>query len=260
MKARFLKIPWFATAFLLLLSCGDSNGTGGDADVDEQEQPADTAGEDLQTDPAPDGPGDPHYDVPADEVSDHADHAGDPVPDPPPDAEEDPAEDPAGDVPEEYCTIEGCLLPAEGRCCPGLDAVHECDPASGELECEDRFCVDCGNDVCDPHENCYNCLADCTAPCRDGDSATIVCSMIETHHCTCTPDPCPPECRTTPDGGQAWYDSCDGRLIRADDGCMAQTPECRAVCSRSEGWYESGTDELIEWDFCRSEWECTIVW
>ncbi len=260
MKRFLTNRGWLAAAFLLLLSCGDSNGTTGDADADLQEQPSDTAHEDGPFDPVPDGPGDSVGDPPVDDPADQGDPPDDPAMDPPPDAEEDPAPDVVEDIPGEHCTLEGCLLTTGSRCCPGLDAVHECDPASGDPGCEDRFCVDCGNDLCDPHENCYNCYEDCTDPCTDDDSDILACSPIETHHCTCTPDPCPPECRNMPDGGTGWYDSCDDSLIRADDGCMAQTPECRAACSRSEGWYESGTDERIEWDFCRSEWQCSIVW
>jgi len=61
---------------------------------------------------------------------------------------------------EEKCTPEGQSSMPPHNCCPGLDLVADClpdEPCPISL----RYCVDCGNGVCDAHENWYNCPEDC---------------------------------------------------------------------------------------------------
>jgi hypothetical protein len=46
------------------------------------------------------------------------------------------------------------------NCCPGLKLVSDCLPGA-PCPISLRYCVDCGNKSCDPHENRYNCSTDC---------------------------------------------------------------------------------------------------
>jgi len=46
------------------------------------------------------------------------------------------------------------------NCCPGLKLVSDCLPGK-PCPISLKYCVDCGNKSCDPHENRYNCLMDC---------------------------------------------------------------------------------------------------
>ena len=256
-------IPVISMAVLILTGCGGGEKTEGDADVDpmdEQIDSHDAVHEDVQPD-IPSETSDPAEDEPAvDTPDDPAEDTAPDTTDTTADQQEDPAPDMVEDVPEDSepevaCILEGCLFGGDLRCCGAMEPETEC---FGE-ECTDEFCINCGDGVCDPHENCHNCLEDCTTPCTKDDSVILACSPIETHHCTCKPDMCVPECRPEGASGSGWYDPCTDALLKAEEGCEDATVSCDAVCSRSEGWYSSETG-LIAWDFCRNEWVCEIVW
>ncbi len=256
-------VPLLVMAALMMSGCGGDEKTGGDADadpIDEQIDGHDAMPEDVQPDIPPETADpveeEPAVDLPDDPLEDTAPDTTDTAPEPQEDIVEDTVEDAAEDSgPEAACVLEGCLFGGDPGCCGTMESEAEC---YGE-ECTDEFCIDCGDDVCDPHENCYNCIADCDKPCEKDDSSILACSPIETHHCTCVADACVPECRPEGASGSGWYDPCTGELLRAEEGCGGATVSCDAVCSRSEGWYSSETG-LIAWDFCRNEWVCEIVW
>ncbi|MHA1835083.1 MAG: COG1470 family protein [Candidatus Baldrarchaeia archaeon] len=58
------------------------------------------------------------------------------------------------------CYGEGQAVLPPYNCCPGLDLVTDCLPGE-PCPISLRYCVDCGNNVCDAHENWYNCPEDC---------------------------------------------------------------------------------------------------
>ncbi len=51
----------------------------------------------------------------------------------------------------------------EPNCCPGLKVVSDCLPDQ-PCPVSLRYCVDCGNGICEAHENWYNCPEDCPKP------------------------------------------------------------------------------------------------
>jgi len=162
-------------------------------------------------------------------------------------------------------------------CCEGLDAVTGCRPGDERCGPEPHFCVDCGDERCDPYESPYECRDDCPAGCALGDLRPFVCPEGgEVPWCACRPPRCRPECRAIGTRSEGWYDSCSGELIRFEQcgGCRA---ECRAIGTRSEGWYsgcraadlpadvpaegeaEVPRDELIRWDACAPMWACELT-
>jgi hypothetical protein len=215
----------------------------------------------------PDVPPDIYPDVPPDILPDYPpDVPPDYPPDIPPDIWPDYPPDVVPDYPPDYppdwppdtpCVSEGCV---GTTCCAGLIPATECDPASGDPYCSLTFCIRCGDRNCGPHENCYNCPADCSvSACDLGVGMGYSCGLFESHSCACTGGECRPQCISDSSGVSGWLDPCSGAMIRYDD-CRGQIAVCEAFCTRSEGWYESGTGELISWDFCAPRWECEVYW
>ncbi len=68
-------------------------------------------------------------------------------------------------VAEEDCTPKGerAILPF--NCCPGLKLVSDCLPGE-PCPISIKYCVDCGNGICEEHENWYNCPEDCEGVCH----------------------------------------------------------------------------------------------
>lgn len=61
---------------------------------------------------------------------------------------------------EKKCTPEGEPSMPPYNCCPSLDLVADCLPGES-CPISLRYCVDCGDQECDAHENWYNCPEDC---------------------------------------------------------------------------------------------------
>jgi hypothetical protein len=234
-----------------------------DGETDVSEVVDDTAA-DVPPDTAWDTGVDTAIDVPPDTAWDTG---VDTAIDVPPDTAWDTGADTAIDVPPDTsadvvpdvpCVEEGCLVSGGSTCCPGLSASRECDPS--EPDCSgSRFCIDCGDGLCEPHENRYNCWNDCWEGCEADEPRIYHCSFIEMHHCTCSPPECHPECIATGTEESAWVDSCTGEVIVESD-CEGQHAVCDAIGSFSEGWYESGTGNLIDWAMCAPQWDCDIIW
>jgi len=150
------------------------------------------------------------------------------------------------------------VLGAGIDCCPGLDRVMDCDPAS-DPECSGKeFCVDCGNGVCEGHENRDNCREDCVEGCGGYSGYGYTCTFWEFHYCSCGWGECFPICDTV-DGVTGWYELCTMRLMLMDDGCGdCRMFDCRDMGTPYEGWYSACTGELIELGPCASEWSCEI--
>lgn len=158
---------------------------------------------------------------------------------------------------EAACVEEGLPTGVPPACCEGLDALSDCvpdQPCPGSL----LFCVDCGNQSCDPHENPYNCLEDCPEGCPIGASAGFTCPGGDTvPWCTCVGPACPPECMFVGSYSEGWYDSCTGELLGDFRPCADQQPVCRLIGTESEGWYDQD-GEIIEWAYCAPLWDCLV--
>jgi len=159
------------------------------------------------------------------------------------------------------CVEEGFPTGIPPACCSGLDALADCvpdQPCPGSL----LFCVDCGDQSCDPHENPYNCLDDCPEGCPVGEERSYQCpNGPEVDWCVCRPPDCRPVCLYIGTRSEGWYDSCSGALIDwafCSDNDAAHESVCLHIATDSEGWYDETTGELILWDYCASLWECVI--
>jgi hypothetical protein len=143
-------------------------------------------------------------------------------------------------------------------CCPGLEPLQDCvpgNPCPGSL----YFCLDCGDGVCDAHENPYNCLDDCRQGCDAGDSLDYTCPDGQTvSWCTCGDPSCLPECRHIGSYSEGWYDSCTGELLGDYRICAGQEPVCLYIGTDSEGWYAGEEGDLIDWAACARVWDCLI--
>ncbi len=149
-------------------------------------------------------------------------------------------------------------------CCEGLDSLSDCFPLEICQPGSD-YCVDCGNESCDPHENQYNCSEDCPNGCEEGEKVSYYCDNDRViPWCECIPDQCPPICL---DGGaglpSGWVNSCT-YVPYAQANCDKCHKECMEIGTDEEGWYsvcESSqggpvSTELIIESACAPRWDC----
>ncbi|HOX43166.1 MAG TPA: hypothetical protein PK668_06195 [Myxococcota bacterium] len=157
------------------------------------------------------------------------------------------------------CSTEGLAVASADGCCAGLHPVIDCPP---DLVCEDNplYCVDCSDRVCDPHENTFNCLADCPQGCDLGARRPFTCPGGATvPWCECLAPACPPVCQPDPTGQEAWRDSCTDQVLLVGR-CEGCTAVCDGIGFREEGWYASCPNgpapELVAYAFCAPRWSC----
>ncbi|MCK5804373.1 MAG: hypothetical protein KAI66_16160, partial [Lentisphaeria bacterium] len=160
------------------------------------------------------------------------------------------------------CVEEGMPTGFPPACCAGLEPMSDCVPDSpcpGSL----FFCVDCGDQSCDPHENPYNCMDDCPEGCEVGEVRDYGCpDGANVPWCTCEEPACQPICLYAGTDSEGWYDSCSGRLIiwatcaPSDD--RVHEAICRYIGTESEGWHDGTSGAFINWDYCAPLWNCII--
>ncbi len=132
------------------------------------------------------------------------------------------------------CTIAGerAILPF--NCCAGLKLVSDCVPGE-QCPISVKYCVDCGNEVCEKHENLYNCPEDCKVSCRD-----------ENYPCSIENIPCCPGLKSS-----ALYADPNGDCrIMAECGTIC-IPCGNGICDTNEGKCNCPED-------CKKEVKCTI--
>jgi len=168
------------------------------------------------------------------------------------------------DCAEGDCIGEGLRDGPLYDCCEGLTSLTDCFPQEVCMPGND-YCVDCGNESCDPHENQYNCNQDCPNGCQEGEKVPYKCTDEETvPWCECVPDQCPPVCVEGSHGlPSGWINSCTYvPYIQAN--CEDCHKECMEIGTDQEGWYSvcqssqggvTRTDLIVKFA-CAPRWDC----
>ncbi len=190
---------------------------------------------------------------------------------------------------QDCCGEAGSAIGPPHNCCEGLKLVDYVPPGGKGVPISIKYCVDCGNHLCEEYETITNCPEDCEEEINcedlppisssieyDKGQQTIILNwryaqgmniknqyIYEASRCKTTPEQQEPVCdwdltapRPIDSSIRTWGESIsniDSRLKFYRLGAVIEFG-CKPIClfegSESEGWYDSCTGELIKYAEC----------
>ena len=194
---------------------------------------------------------------------------------------------------QDCCAPAGSAVMPPYNCCPGLDLVEYHPPEmKGGVPISVRYCVDCGNHLCEEYETVKNCPEDCDVEinCDDLPKISAQASYDEIEKAVKLEWKYPKgivvksqtlsmayKCKTEDDKTECdwlmpvdidknlreWIESLSIDAAKLKFYKINSVVElgCKPIClfegTRSEGWYDSCSGELIKYDICKGTYaEC----